>query len=266
MSNPITVATDVAALFPYGISELFNWKGMAFDGTLWEINKTVVMSLVSTVICLALFVVGGRKQALVPTGMQNVAEVSYEFVDKGIATEVMGHDGHKWTPFLGAMFFWLFFINIWSTVPFVMYPATSRIAIPLVLCMVSYFTFIGVGFYKQGPLYILKAIFPPGVPKAIAPLVAAIELVSKFAVRPFSLAVRLFANMFAGHILLALFALMTAALVEMNSGAYQGFLAIFPFLGLIFMVAFELLVAFLQAYIFTTLTAVYIAEAASEEH
>lgn len=266
MSNPITVATELAALFPSGISELFNWKGIAFDGTIWEINKTVIMSLVSTAICLALFLVGGRKQALVPTGMQNIAEISYEFVEKGIATEVMGHDGRKWTPFLGAIFFWLFFINIWSTVPLVMYPASSRIAIPLVLCLVSYVAFIAVGFYKQGPFYIFKAIFPPGVPKAIAPLVAAIELVSKFAVRPFSLAVRLFANMFAGHILLALFALMTAALVEMNSGWYQGVLAIFPFFGLVFMVAFELLVAFLQAYIFTTLTAVYIAESASEEH
>ena len=266
MNNPIYVASNLASLFPHGISELFNWRAIAFDGTIFEINKTVVMSLISTVICLLLFIVGGRKKALVPTGMQNIAEVSYEFVEKGIATEIMGHDGRKWTPFLGTMFFWLFFINIWSTVPFVMYPATSRIAIPIILCLVSYVTFIGVGFYKQGPFYILKAIFPPGVPKAIAPLVAVIELVSKFAVRPFSLAIRLFANMFAGHILLALFALMTAALVEMNSGWYQGVLAVFPFFGLLFMIAFELLVAFLQAYIFTTLTAVYIAESASAEH
>ncbi len=266
MSNPLNVATDMAALFPHGVSELFNWKGIAFDGTIWEINKTALMSIISTVICLAFFVIGGRKKALVPTGMQNIAEVSYEFIDKGIATEVMGHDGHKWTPFLGTMFFWLFFINIWSTMPFIMYPASSRIAIPLLLCMVSYFAFIITGFVKQGPLYIFKAIFPPGVPKALYILVTPIEFISKFIVRPISLAVRLFANMFAGHILLALFALMVAALVEMNSGWYQGVLALLPFMGLLFMTAFEILVAFLQAYIFTILTAVYIAEASSEEH
>lgn len=256
----------IANLFPHGISELFNWKGLAFDGTIWEINLPVMMSLVSTALCLVLFVVGGRKKALVPTGMQNIAEVSYEFIDKGISTEVMGHDGHKWTPFLGTMFFWLFFINIWSTIPPIIFPASSRIAIPLLLCIVSYVTYVAVGFVKQGPLYIFKSIFPPGVPKALYILIAPIEFISKFIVRPISLAVRLFANMFAGHILLALFALMVAALVEMNSGWYQAPLSILPFFGLMFMVAFELLVAFLQAYIFTILTAVYIAESSSEEH
>ena len=95
----------IANLFPHGISELFNWKGLAFDGTIWEINKTAMMTLISTAICLGLFVIGGRKKALVPTGVQNVAEVSYEFIDKGIASEVIGHDGHKWTPFLGTIFF-----------------------------------------------------------------------------------------------------------------------------------------------------------------
>lgn len=256
----------IANLFPNGISELFNWKGFVFDGTIWEINKTALMSMVSTVICLSLFIIGSRKKALVPTGVQNIVEVSYEFIDKGIAFEVMGEDGRKWSPFLGTMFFWLFFVNIWGTVPFVYYPGTSRIALPLMLALVSYFTFIIVGFIKQGPLYIFKAIFPPGVPKALYILVTPIEFISKFLVRPISLAVRLFANMFAGHILLALFVTMCSELVAHNSGWYQVPLAILPLLGLLFMTAFELLVAFLQAYIFTTLTAVYIAESSSEEH
>lgn len=255
------------ALFPYGISELFNWKGIFFDGTIYEVNKTALLALASTCICLFLFVYGGRRKALVPTGIQNVAEVSYEFVDKGISGEVLGHhDGPKWTPFLATIFFWLFFMNIWSTIPFVQFPPTSRIAIPLLVSVIAYVTFVVLGFVKQGPLYIIKAIFPPGVPWPMYILIAPIEFISKFVVRPISLAVRLFANMFAGHILLSLFALMVAALIEMNSGPYQAGLAIFPFLGLVFMVAFEIMVAFLQAYIFTTLTAVYIAESMSEEH
>lgn len=257
----------IASLFPHGVAELFNWKPLLFEDSFYELNKVGVLALVSTVICLSIFILGGRKQALVPAGIQNVAEVGYEFIDKGISQEVIGHhDGHKWTPFLGTLFFWLFFINIWSTVPFVQFPATSRIALPLMLGFISYLVFVGTGFVKQGPLYIFKSILPPGVPKALYILIAPIELISKFVVRPISLAVRLFANMFAGHILVALFALMTAALVEMNSGPIQAVYAIAPFVGLTAMIAFEILVAFLQAYIFTTLTAVYIAEASSEEH
>ena len=255
-----------AALFPHGISELFNWKGILFDGTPYEVNKTVIMVLVSVVVCLAIFVIGGRKKALVPATGQNVAEVGYEFIEKNIAEEVLGHDGHKWTPFLGTIFFFLFFINIWSTFPGIQFPASSRIAIPLILSLVTYFVFIGVGFYKQGPLYMIKAIFPPGVPKALYILIAPIEFISKFLVRPMSLAVRLFANMFAGHILLTLFGIMTAELVAHKSGVYQIPIAVLPFLGLLFLTIFEILVAFLQAYIFTTLTAVYIAESSSEEH
>ena len=255
-----------AALFPHGISELFNWKGMYFNDTPFEINKTVIMVFVSVFICLIMFVVNGRKKALITSTGQNVAEVGFEFVDKYISEEIMGHDGRKWTPFLATMFFFLFFINIWSTIPPIIYPASSRIAIPLILAMVSYFVFIGVGMYKQGPFYILKAIFPPGVPKPIYLFIAPIEFISKFVVRPMSLAIRLFANMFAGHILITLFTIMVAELVAHKSGIYQIPLAIMPFLGLIFITIFEILVAFLQAYIFTTLTAVYIAEASSEEH
>ena len=255
-----------AALFPHGISELFNWKGIFFDGTPFEINKTVIMVFVSVAICFYMFIVGGRKKALIPATAQSVAEIGYEFVQKNISEEIMGEDGRKWTPFLGTMFFFLFFVNIWSIIPPIIYPATSRIAIPLVLSLVSYCIFIGVGFYKQGPLYILKAIFPPGVPKPVYIFIAPIEFISKFVVRPMSLAIRLFANMFAGHILITLFTIMVAELVAHKSGIYQVPLAIAPFLGLTFITIFEILVAFLQAYIFTTLTAVYIAESSSEEH
>ncbi len=257
---------SIAALFPHGIAELFNWKPFLFEGTIYELNKTGALALVSAAICLAIFILGTRKQALVPTGPQNFAEISYEFVDVQISKAVLGHEGEKWTPFLGTLFFFILFINIWSTVPLVQFPATSRIAIPLLLCAVVYVVYVVAGFIKQGPLYIFKAIFPPGVPWPMYIIIGPIEFISKFIVRPISLAVRLFANMFAGHILMALFALMVAALLEMNSGAYQAGLAIFPLFGLIFMVAFEILVAVLQAYIFTVLTAVYIQDSISEEH
>lgn len=257
-----------AELLP-NVNELFEWKGLFFKhNDLLEFNKTAAMAFISTAICIGIFVMGSRKRALVPTGMQNVAELSYEAIEKNVAVEVMGaHEGKRWAPFLATMFFFIFFINIWSTVPFVYFPATSRMAIPVMLALVTYVTFIVVGFKHQGPRYIFNSIFPPGVPKFLYVLVTPIELVSKFIVRPFSLAVRLFANMTAGHVLLAIFAIMTNELIiEHPSGVFQIAFGPLPFFALVAMTAFEFLVALLQAYIFTILTAVYINESLHAEH
>jgi F-type H+-transporting ATPase subunit a len=120
---------------------------------------------------------------------------------------------------------------------------------------------------KQGPGYLWHNVNPPGVPFALKFLVIPIEIFSKYLVRPFSLAVRLFANMTAGHVLLAVFAIMTNELfVVHNSGLYQIAFSPLPFLGLVAFTGFELLVAVLQAYIFTILTAVYVNESVHPEH
>ena len=257
----------LAELLP-NVNELFQWKGILFEHTWYEVNKTAIMALISTLLCILLFFVGSRKKKMVPTGVQNVAEMGYETVEGMIAVEVMGEDtGRKWAPFLATLFFWIFFINIWSTVPFVYFPATSRIAIPIYLALQTWVIFIFTGFKHQGIGYIKNSLFPPGVPKALYLLVTPIEFVSKVFVRPFSLAVRLFANMTAGHVLLAIFAIMTSQLiVEHNSGAFQIPLGILPFFALVAMTAFEFLVAVLQAYIFTILTAVYVNESIHPEH
>lgn len=260
----------LAEFFPHGVSELFQWRGFLFRDTLVEVNKVALMALISTAMCAWLFVGGARKKALVPTGIQNAAEMSYELIEQQIAVPVIGdHHGYgkSWTPFLTCTFFFIFFINIWSTAPFIQFPATARFGIPLFLSLVTWLVFIGVGFKHQGPFYIFKAIWPPGVPFVVKLLlVAPIEFVSKFIVRPFSLAVRLFANMVAGHILIAVFALMTHELFWVHNKPFQVGLSPLAFFMLLFMTVFELLVAVLQAYIFTTLTAVYIGESASEGH
>jgi F-type H+-transporting ATPase subunit a len=257
----------LADLLP-NVNELFEWKAWFGAGTWYAFNKTAFMALVSTVICLSLFVFGARKRLLVPTRTQNLAEMGYEVVEQQIAVAVMGaEDGKKWAPFLGSFFYWIFFINIWSVVPFVQFPATSRLSIPLFLALISWATFIIVGFKHQGIRYIKNALVPSGVPGGFLILVVPIEFFSKFILRPFSLAVRLFANMTAGHVLLAIFAIMThELLIVHNSGWYQVVFAPLPFLGLVAMTALEILVALLQAYIFATLTAVYIAESLHPEH
>jgi F-type H+-transporting ATPase subunit a len=256
----------VGELLP-NINELFEWKGIFGEHTILEFNKTALMAMISTVICILFFWFGGRRQALVPVGMQNVAEAGYEAIEENISIAAMGEDGRGWTPFFATIFFWIFFINIWSVIPGIQFPATSRLAIPLFLALMSWVTFIVTGFVKQGPKYFFSNINPTGVPFALKFLVVPIEFFSKYLVRPFSLAVRLFANMTAGHVLLAIFAIMTnELLIVHNSGIYQVIFAPLPFLGLVAFTGFELLVAVLQAYIFTILTAVYVNESVHPEH
>ena len=141
----------------------------------------------------------------------------------------------------------------------------TLVAIPLFLSLLVWVIFIGVGFKHQGIGYLKNSLFPPGVPAALYLLVTPIEFISTFLVRPFSLTVRLFANMLAGHILLVTFALLTEELVQGGSIALKP-VGILPFFMLVFLTAFEVLVAFLQAYIFTILAAVYIGGAAHPEH
>jgi F-type H+-transporting ATPase subunit a len=142
-------------------------------------------------------------------------------------------------------------------------PASARIALPLFLALLAYVIYHGAGFKSHGIGYIKHALIPPGVPKALLPLVALIEFISKFLVQPFSHTVRLFANLLAGHILLVTFGVLSAGLF--TAKWYAVFLPL-PAFAVIFFTAFEVLVSFLQAYVFTLLTGVYINAAQSHEH
>jgi F-type H+-transporting ATPase subunit a len=249
------------------VNELFEWKGIFGPHTWYEFNKAALMAFVSTIICIGLFWVGGTRRKLVPAGIQNVAETGYLAIEDNISLAAMGEEGRKWTPFFATLFFWIFFINIWEVIPGIQFPATSRFGIPLFLALVSWMTFIVTGFVKQGPRYFFSNINPSGVPFALKFLVIPIEFFSKYLLRPLTLAVRLFANMVAGHVLLTIFAIMTnELLIKRNSGLYQVVFAPLPFFGLVAFTAFEILVAVLQAYIFTILTAVYINESVHPEH
>jgi F-type H+-transporting ATPase subunit a len=257
----------LAELLP-NLNELFEWKGIVSDHTILAFNKTALMAFVSTAICIGIFAFGARKRALVPVGLQNVAEIGYELMEENVSLQTVGpEESKKWTPYFATLFFWIFFINIWEIVPGIQFPATGRLAIPLFLALLTWVIFIAVGFKHQGKGYIWKAINPAGVPFALKFLVVPIEFFSIFLMRPFSLAIRLFANMVAGHVLLTIFAIMTnELLIVHNSGWYQAVFSPLPFVGLVAFTAFEVLVAVLQAYIFTILTAVYVAEALHPEH
>jgi F-type H+-transporting ATPase subunit a len=194
-----------------------------------------------------------------PTGARNLAEVTIDFIEESIVMQTLGKTGLKWTPFLLSLFLFIFLCNIPGVIPIIQMPATARIAIPLALSLLVWVIYIGTGIKHQGLGYFGHLLWPPGVPTALKPLVGIIEFISTILVTPFSLTVRLMANMLAGHILLVTFGLLTHALFTAETS--QIFLvpmSILPFGMLVFLTAFEILVAFLQAYIFAILAAVYI--------
>ena len=243
------------------LGHIVDWPEFVGDNT-WGINKVVLIYGIAVALTMLLFILGNKKQ-LVPTGAQNAAEISVEFVEDQIVLPTLGPEGLKWTPYLLSLFFFIFFCNIFEIIPFFQMPATARIALPLFLALLSYVLYHGAGLKEHGLGYFKHALVPPGVPKLLLPLVVLIEFVSKFLVQPFSHTVRLFANLLAGHILLVTFAVLTSSLVVAKW--YAVFLPL-PLLGVIFFTAFEVLVSFLQAYVFALLAGVYIGAAVSHEH
>jgi F-type H+-transporting ATPase subunit a len=250
------------------VNELFFWEPFALEGTLFEINRVVVLMFVSSLLCIGFFLLGARRGSLVPKGMQNLSETAYLFVRDGIAIDVIGpKDGLKFAPYLASVFFFIFFSNLLEIVPGINFPVTSRMAIPAFLALLTYVIFNFVGIKRHGFGYFKDTLFPPGVPWPIYILLTPIELFSVFIIRPLTLAVRLLANMMAGHVLLTIFFLFSADFVAPDVSLPLGLLTAVVAAVLIL---FELLVITIQAYIFTMLSAFYIAESihghGEEEH
>lgn len=230
-------------------------------------NKVALIGVASVVATVVIFMLAGRRNAMeAPTGVRNVAEASVDFIEGDIVMQTIGRDGLGWTPFLVSIFFFVLFCNITEIIPTVQMPATARMAIPATMALVVWLVYNTVGIKHQGFFgYLKSSCFPPGVPWPLYFLVAPIEFVSTFLVRPFSLAIRLFANMLAGHLLLVTFAILTDALITANTAALKP-IFVLPFFMLVFLTAFEILVSVLQAYIFAILTAVYIGGATHPDH
>jgi F-type H+-transporting ATPase subunit a len=245
------------------INELVRWRDI------WDpagFNKVALICVLAALIAIVIFLIAARADGLkAPKGVRNLAETIVEFVENQIVMPTMGREGLGWTPFLLTLFVFIYLCNLPGIIPAFLYmPATARLAIPLFLALVVWIVFVVVGLKHQGLGYIGHLLWPPGVPVALKPLVGIIEFVSTILVRPFSLTIRLFANMFAGHILLVTFALLTDDLITGDWALKPLF--ILPFFMLLFITAFEVLVGFLQAYIFAMLAGVYISTSLHAEH
>ena len=252
------------------VFHLFIWEPIWFAGTLFEINRVVLLMYLAALMTVGFFLLGVRQKSLVPKGLQNVTEVGYLFVRNNIAIDVIGPEGAKYAPGLATFFYFIFFSNLLEIVPGINFPVTSRMAIPAILALLSWIWFNAVGIRHQGLGYFKETLFPPGVPWPIYIILTPIEFFSVFVIRPLTLAIRLFANMMAGHVLLTVFFLFTESLLLGSNILGKG-LSLVTFLVACILIVFELLVIVIQAYIFTTLTAFYIAESlhghgGEEEH
>jgi F-type H+-transporting ATPase subunit a len=245
------------------IDLLVKWPAAFGEDTWYSFNKVGLISLIAMIVPAALFFFAGRKASAVPGKLQNVAEVSIDFVEKQVILPAIGKEGMRYLPMLTAMVFFIWIGNLFEVIPTAHFPANARMANPLMLAIVAWVMFIGVGVKHNGMGYFKSALFPPGVPKALYLLVTPIEFLSTFIIRPFSLAVRLFANMLAGNILLVTFSVLTLTLIGPSILAVVGGLS---FAMLVAFTGFEFMVAFLQAFIFALLAAVYIGGALHPEH
>lgn len=217
-----------------------------------SITNSALAMLVATAIVAVFLTVGIRKQAMVPGRLQSMVEMSYEFIANMIRDNV-GTEGRRYFPFIFTLFMFVLFGNLLGMIPGT-FTFTSHLAVTFALAAVIFIAVTIIGFARHGTHY-FRMFFPHGAPLASAPILIPIELISYLS-RPVSLSVRLFANMTAGHIILKIFAGFVVSL-----GAFYLVPGIVPLAFLVALIALEFFVAFLQAYIFTILTCIYLNDA-----
>ncbi len=240
------------------------WSGsIRIGGIGFCFNFISLLLLIAFSATILFFFAGLRRPRIVPGKFQSLVEMAIEFVRNQIVVQMIGPDGMRFLPLLATFFFFILMGNLLEVTPFVMFPLNSRIAFPVVMAIIAWVTYNTLGIKRHGLIGYLKLVmFPPGAPKLMYLLLAPIEFFSTIIVRPITLSVRLFANMVAGHFLLAVFFLGSIALF--TGTPYVLGLVSFT-MGTV-MIGFELFVAGLQAFIFAVLTASYIAGAIAEEH
>lgn len=248
------------------ISEFFPGS-IWFQGTAFEFNRVMLVRVVATIVLCLLFVVAARSPKLVPNRSQGVAEMALEFVRVSIGEEILGARARKYIPMLTTIFFAVLTFNLTGIVPLLNIAGTSLIGIPIMLALWVFVMYIGAGIKAHHGVgkFLKTNLFPPGVPWFLYLLITPIEILQVFVIRPATLAIRLTANMIAGHLLLVLCFSATHFFFFEASAAMKPIGVLSLGAGFAFTL-FEMLVAALQAYIFTLLAAVYIDLSTSEEH
>jgi len=263
--TPGLIAAEGGGFHPPSIDDFFP-PAIFFEGTPFEMNRIMIIRLIMMVVLLVLFWAGTRNMKVVPTRFQSLTEMALDFVRVNIAEDLLGKaDGRRFLPILSAIFFMIIAFNITGIIPGFNIGVSAVVGVPLVLAVVSYITFIYAGIKKSPKNFFKNSLFPQGVPLPFYILVTPIEFFSTFILRPVTLTLRLMMNLVVGHLLLVLFFSATWFFFFEVQGALKALGAVTLVVGFAFTL-FEILVAFLQAYIFTILTGVYIQLALAEEH
>jgi F-type H+-transporting ATPase subunit a len=238
-----------------------------FAGVEW-FTKPVLVAALSVIVIVWFFWGASRKAAIVPSKLQFAGELGYNFVRNSIARDAIGSQDHmKYVPYLCGLFFFILFNNVAASIPLIQFPTFSHIGWAYVAAMMSWVIYNAVGIKKHGFLgYFKLQTMPAGVPGWLMPLMIPIEFISNILVRPISLSLRLFANMFAGHILLLVFVLGGEYMILHSGSLALGGVGILTLLMGIAIAGLELFVQCIQAYIFVVLTAQYIGSAIADEH
>lgn len=257
LTEPMCAPADVTELFV--LPDIFG-----------PVNRTIILFFLAAFIVVAVLYFAFRKPSLVPSKFQAAVEGITTFIREDVALGIIGPEGIKYYPYLLSLFLFILVGNLFEVTPLVNFPITSRMAIPGFLALITYVIYWVVGFKKNGFKYLTATIWPDYVPLALRPLIGLIEFAQYLVIRPFSLAVRLFANLVAGHVMLSL---LLATGVIFVGAAFTGDVSILKggagvlwFIMGLGIYAFEILVSGLQAYIFTLLSAVYIADSVEFGH
>jgi F-type H+-transporting ATPase subunit a len=240
----------------------FDFKPLFTVGS-FHFTKPMLIAVLCAIGVIAFFAVAFARPKLVPRGMQNLGELAILTVRDQVLRPALGRKGDSYLPLLVSLFFFIWLMNLMELIPVFQFPAMSRIGFVWPMVAVIYLLYLFLGFKNQGVWGYLRNMIPPGVPFFILPILIPVEIARFFIVQPFTLGIRLFANMFAGHLLLTIFYLATWYMLSLSVGLLyavgSAFMVVFVFL-------LELLVDLLQAFIFTTLTATYIASSLEAEH
>ncbi len=238
------------------IAEPVTYIDLALFGIDLSINKAVVFLWISALVVFLLVWLPSRRPSLVPRGLQNLVEGLLEFIRDGIVKEVMGEKGLPYFPFIATLFLFILGANLVGLIPG-SFTATAQTSTTWTWAVIVFLLYNYVGVTTHGPIKYLKTFIPAGAPLPLMPIMFVLEVISHI-VRPFSLGVRLFANMLAGHLVIALF-------IGMSVGA-AWYVKAFPFAFAVIMYMFEVFIAVLQAYIYAILAAIYIGGALESEH
>ncbi len=244
-----------------GLSEHFEPQ-VVFSIGPWGVTQYIIWLFIALAVVFAVVLIAGKKLTLVPNNkFVNMVEFGYQFVRRNVAEDVIGHGYKAHLPFLATLFFFILICNILGLVPGFK-TSTGSISCTWALAAVSFIYFNYYGLKTSGLLGYMKSLCPSGVPGPMRPIIWFLEFFS-MVIRVLTLAVRLYGNMLAGHMVLAVFGIATTCFVQaaLFSGTMDliaGLPSIAWFLLLVIMYAMECLVAFIQAFVFAILSASYI--------